>query len=109
MPSFSKNDIVLIRYPFSEITGSKVRPGIILSNPHASNDYLIAPLTSKIGNLRADEFILANWTSAGLNVPSAVKRGVYTVHSSLILKPVGHLSVRDSEQLAKAIKEWLDL
>jgi mRNA interferase MazF len=109
MPNFSKNDTVLIRYPFSEMTGTKVRPAVILSNPKVSDDYLVAPLTSKVGKLRDDEFILANWTSAGLNVPSAVKRGIYTVHSSLILKLVGRLSDRDSEQLSKAIKEWLVL
>lgn len=108
MPSFSKNDIVLIRYPFSEMTGSKVRPAVILSNPHVTGDYLVAPLTSRIGNLHTGEFILANWTSAGLNVPSAVKRGIYTVHSDLILKLVGRLSSRDSQQLEAAIKQWLD-
>jgi len=47
MPSFSKNDIVLIRYPFSEMTVTKVRPAIIFSNPHVSDDYLVVPLTSK--------------------------------------------------------------
>ena len=86
MPSFSKNDIVLIRYPFSEMTGAKVRPAIIFSNPHVSDDYLVVPLTSKISNLHSGEFVLANWTAAGLNVPSAVKRGIYTVHTSLIIK-----------------------
>ncbi|MGW8258352.1 MAG: type II toxin-antitoxin system PemK/MazF family toxin, partial [Thermoguttaceae bacterium] len=95
MPSFSKNDLVLIRYPFSEMTGSKVRPAVILSNPHISDEYLVAPLTSKTTKLRDGEFVLANWSSAGLNVPSAVKRGIYTVHSSLLLKQVGHLSTRD--------------
>jgi mRNA interferase MazF len=107
MPSFSKNDIVLVRYPFSEMTGTKVRPAVILSKPHVSDDYLVAPLTSKIGNLRAGEFILANWNSAGLNVPSALKRGIYTIHSSLILKLVGRLSSRDSQQLEATIKQWL--
>lgn len=109
MPGYSKNDIVLIRYPFSEMTGGKVRPAIILSTPHVSDDYLVVPLTSKISNLRAGEFVLAHWTSAGLNVPSAVKIGIYTMHSSLILKLIGHLSSRDSQQLEIAIKEWLDL
>jgi len=109
MPSFSKDDIVLVRYPFSEITSSKIRPAIILCEPHLSGDYFVVPITSKVSNLYAGEFVLANWTSAGLNVPSAVKRGIYTVHSSLILKLVGHLSSRDSRQLDLAIKEWLVL
>jgi mRNA interferase MazF len=108
IPVYSKNEIVLVRYPFSEMAGGKVRPAIISSNPHVSDDYLVVPVTSKISNLRDGEFLLANWTSARLNVPSAVKRGIYTVHSSLILKLVGHLSSRDSQQLDIAIKEWLN-
>jgi mRNA interferase MazF len=109
MPNFSKNDVILIRYPFSDITSGKIRPAIVACEPHQSDDYFVVPITSKIKNLYAGEFVLANWSSAGLNVPSAVKRGIHTVHSTLILKLVGHLSSRDSQELELAIKEWLGL
>jgi mRNA interferase MazF len=40
-------------------------------------------------------------------LPSAVKRGIYTVHASLVLKLVGRLSSRDSEQVEKSLRRWL--
>ena len=89
MPSYSKHDIVLVRYPFSDLSSSKVRPAVVVSSPHSSQDILVTPLTSKIGSLRAGELALAEWSAAGLNVETSVKRGVYTVHECLVLKVIG--------------------
>jgi mRNA interferase MazF len=41
MPSCSKNDIVLVRYPFTNLTGLKVRPAVVVSTPHASQDLFV--------------------------------------------------------------------
>ena len=30
MPSFSKNEVILVRYPFSDLTAAKVRPAIVV-------------------------------------------------------------------------------
>jgi len=89
MPSSSKNDIVLIQYPFSDLSAAKVRPGVIVHAPHPSKDSLIVPLTSRTTGLLPGEFLLSEWKAAGLNVPTAVKRGLYTVHESLIIKLIG--------------------
>ena len=51
MPSFSKNDIVLLRYPFTDLSGSKVRPAVIISVPDVMQDYLVVPLTSQTKRL----------------------------------------------------------
>ncbi len=109
MPSFSKNEVILVRYPFSDLTAAKVRPAIVVSEPHPSEDSLIVPLTSKTTGLRTGEFMLADWTVAGLNLPSALKRGIYTIHSSLVLKSVGRLSSRDSDQVQRSLRAWLGL
>lgn len=53
------------------------------------------PLTSRTEDLRPGEFVLTGWADAGLNVPSAVKRGLYTVHSQLVLKRLGRLPQSD--------------
>lgn len=109
MPSFSKNEVILVRYPFSDRTAAKIRPAIVISATAPSDDYLIVPLTSKTSHLRTGEFVLADWQAARLNLPSAVKRGIYTVHGSLILKSVGRLSLRDSQQVEESLRKWLGL
>jgi mRNA interferase MazF len=96
MPNSSKNDIILVRYPFSDLSGAKVRPAVIVSAPHSSQDIFIVPLTSKTAPLLAGEFLLTDWQAGGLNVATAVKRGLYTVHQTLVVKTVGRLSLRDA-------------
>jgi mRNA interferase MazF len=47
--SYSQGDIVLIPFPFTDLSQSKKRPAIILSNakPNAQGDYLLVQITSR--------------------------------------------------------------
>ena len=108
MPSYSKYDVILVRYPFSDRSSSKVRPAVIINNPHSSQDVFVVPLTSRLSNLLVGEFVLNDWNEAGLNVPSAVKRGLYTLHETLIVKSIGRLSARDRQELQNSLETWLN-
>ncbi len=107
MDNCSKNDIVLVRYPFADLSSSKVRPAVVVNVPHVSEDIFIVPLTSKIFFLLAGEFVLTDWNEAGLNVATAVKRGIYTVSRRLIIKKVGRLSGSDAKSLESSLRKWL--
>lgn len=109
MPSYSKHDVILVRYPFSDLSSSKVRPAVVVSTAHPSQDILITPLTSKTGSLLAGEFVLSEWAAAGLNVATAVKRGVYTVHEGLVIKMIGQIAKDDANRLAQSLRDWLGL
>jgi mRNA interferase MazF len=109
MPSYLKNEVILVRYPFSNLSGSKVRPAVVVNETHSSQDIIIVPLTSKVSPLLAGEFALADWKTSGLNVPSAAKRGLYTVHQSLVMKSIGRLSDRDAGSLETSLRDWLGL
>ena len=109
MPNYSKNDIILVRYPFSDLSNSKVRPAVIVSSLHPSQDLMIVPLTSKTGSLLPGEFILSGWSIAGLNVPTSVKRGLHTIKENLVVKKIGTLVKADSEQLENSLKYWLGI
>jgi len=109
MPSYSKHDVILVRYPFSDLSSSKVRPAAVVSASHPSQDILITPLTSKTSFLLPGEFVLAEWAAAGLNVATAVKRGVYTVHEGLVIKVIGQLAKDDVDRLDQSLRDWLGL
>lgn len=38
MPNCSRNDVILVRYPFCDLSGAKVRPAVVVSAPHVSQD-----------------------------------------------------------------------
>jgi mRNA interferase MazF len=109
MHNFSKNNVILVRYPFTDFAAAKIRPAVIVGAADSFDDCLIVPLTSRTQDLHSGEFLLAEWKTAGLNVPTATKRGIYTVHFSLILKSVGRLSLQDAKRLKQSLQEWLDL
>ncbi len=45
MPSYLTHDVILVRYPFTDLTGSKVRPAIVIGASHPSQELFIVPLT----------------------------------------------------------------
>ena len=107
MPSYSKNDVILVRYPFPDFSTAKIRPAIVISIPHPSQDIFITPLTSQTQTLLPREFILQEWQQARLNVLTAVKRGIYTIEKSLIIKKIGVLAPVDVENLNLSLGYWL--
>ncbi len=109
MSNYLIGDVVLVRYPFTDFSSSKIRPAVVISAPHVSKDVFVLPLTSKTILLQSGEFALADWSAAGLNVVSAVKRGIYTVHQDFVAKRVGKLSNADLERLRNSLLQWLDL
>lgn len=109
MPSFSRHDVVLVRYPFTDLSGDKVRPAVVISAEHPSDDMIVVALTSRLGRLLPGEFQLTEWRRAGLNVPTAVKRGLFTVHQSLIVRAVGSFIGPDGERLDRSLRQWLGL
>ena len=108
--NFSKGDIVLLPYPFTDLKASKVRPAVVVATEDGRYaDIFLVPVTSRTSELNSGEFMLKEWSYAGLNVPSVVKRGCVLVDTKLILKKVGTCSKADIALLNKALKKWLEL
>lgn len=62
--SYNRGDVVLAVLPFSDLTGMKQRPAVVVSPPHSSVDLLLLPLTSQLESLQPGEFVLADWKEA---------------------------------------------
>lgn len=102
----SRDDIVLLPIPFTDLSSRKVRPAIVIGFGSYPGDLFVVPLTSQLASAN---FTLADWQTAGLNVSSAVKAQIATVESSLVLKIVGRLTSRDRATLDDHLRQWLRL
>jgi mRNA interferase MazF len=51
MPNFLRHNVVLVRYPYSDFSGGKVRPAVIISAEHPSEDVIIVALTNPMCKL----------------------------------------------------------
>jgi mRNA interferase MazF len=102
----SRNDVVLLPIPFSDLTSHKVRPAIVVGHAADPRDLFVVPITSR---LRQATFPLSNWKACGLNVPSAVKGQLATVEIRLVRQITGHLSPSDVAVLDRHLRAWLAL
>jgi mRNA interferase MazF len=100
----SRNDVVLLPIPFSDLTSRKVRPAVVIGKN--GNDLFLVPVSSVLANT---DFPLAEWQAAGLNVPSGVKAQLATVEEKLAVKIVGRISSNDARTLDARLRNWLNL
>jgi mRNA interferase MazF len=56
-----------------------------------------------------NDVVLGDWRSVGLNVETAVKRGLYTVRQDLVALKIGALSEIDVVQLERSLRGWMGL
>jgi mRNA interferase MazF len=101
---FSKNDVVLLPIPFTDLTSRKVRPAVVIGRHGA--DLFLVPITSQLANT---DFPLKEWKAAGLNVTCGIKAQIATVEASLVIKSVGRLSAVDQQTLAARLRTWLEV
>jgi len=104
--SCSRDDVVLLPIPFSDLSSHKVRPAIVIGQGSFSGDLFVVPITSQLGNA---DFPLAEWRAAGLNVPCGVKSQLATVEATLVRKVVGKIASVDRSTLDSHLRKWLRL
>jgi mRNA interferase MazF len=108
---YSFGDVVLVPFPFTDQSGLKKRPAVIVSSAayHAQRrDLVIMAITSQIRPHPAfAEFTMAEWKKAGLLVPSAVKPILTTIEKRLVLKRLGQFQQADVRSLRASISAIL--
>ena len=104
--SFSRNEVVLLPIPFTDLTSRKVRPAVVIGHSAHIGDLFVVPITSQLQNT---DFALQDWSAEGLNVPCGIKSQIATVEDRLVVKSVGTLSARDQAELDRRLRNWLHL
>jgi mRNA interferase MazF len=109
MTGYDRGDVVLATLPFSDLSGMKKRPAVVVSAPHSSVDLFLLPLTSQTQSLQPGELVLQDWRGAGLLFKSAVNRGLFTLGQDQVARRLGRLSSPDMLALEQALRLWLGL
>ena len=100
MTIYDQGDVVLVNFPFTDLTATKQRPALVLSarwfNERNEGDCILAAITSVIPpHLARDEARIADGDlqAAGLVKPSIVRAGkLFTLSQTLVQKRLGHLA-----------------
>jgi mRNA interferase MazF len=80
---FSFGDVVLVPFPFTDLSGTKKRPAVVVSS-HGYNtsrrDIVIMAITSQVRTpLSFGEAMVGNWQGAGLIKASVLKPVLTTI------------------------------
>jgi mRNA interferase MazF len=100
----SRNDVILLPIPFTDLTSRKVRPAVVIGVSGA--DLLLVPISSQRAN---PDFELVHWQAAGLNVPCGIKAQLASVDHKRVIKIVGKLHPTDVETLNNRLRSWIQL
>lgn len=109
MTTYNVLDIVLIPFPFTDLTTGKKRPALILSRvaqKSAKHLFACCMITSQIeGEKIAGDYILKDWQKAGLLHPSKIRAAkIVTIEDALILKKISVLPHADQAGMKKAFR-----
>src|SRR5262245_53545480 len=114
-----RGDVVIIDHPFSDATGAKVRPALVVqSDPRNAllTETIVALITKNLKYIGTDPTQLLvdlktpDGKASGLNVNSAVKCGkLFTIHEDLVRKKIGMLSAPLMQQINGCLKAALAL
>ncbi len=107
MISYKLGEVVLVAFPYTNGTGSKKRPALVLYDAD-DPDVLVARITSQTV-LTKDDIVLDDWVEAGLLVPSTVRlHKVATLEKALINRSLGTLSDSDRQAIVDYLKRVID-
>jgi mRNA interferase MazF len=92
-------DVVLVPFPFTDQSGAKKRPAVIVSSSgyNASRrDLVIMAITGQVRQpLGFGEAMVTDWQAAGLIKPSVLKPVFTTIEQGLVIRMMGRLSATD--------------
>jgi mRNA interferase MazF len=107
MIKYSRGDIVLVHFIFTDESGGKRRPAVILSSEAYNNgreENVIAAITSTTDRILIGEHLIADWQKAGLLFPSVATGIIRTIKNNMIDRKLGCLMLTDMNAIEKQLQ-----
>ena len=100
----SRGPVVLVRFPFSDLSQSKLRPAIVLADA-GRGDWILCQVTSKsYADSEAVELTKESFESGSLQITSYARPGkLFTSNVELMAQEMGKLKASDLNQIVNAL------
>jgi len=112
----TKHEVVLVQFPFDDLSSAKLRPAVCLTEPIGPHQHLIlAFVSSRIPANPLDTDLLidssdADFAATGLRVSSTLQlHRLMTVTRALLRRELGALSPVMQAQVQKRLRELFEL
>jgi mRNA interferase MazF len=115
-PQLRQGDVVLVPFPFADLTGRKMRPAVVVSGVPQGLELIVAFITSVLTNrsLRGAEVEVMHsdpeFGVSGLKVDSLIRLDkVVTLSGSVISRRLGTTGPRTRIKIAAMLRRAFDL
>lgn len=107
-----RGDIVLVRFPFTDLSSSKLRPAIIIAPENKDGDIILAFISSVIKDVEDTDFLLGkndkDFSKTGLKRVSVFKMGkIATLNRNIVYGQIGSVSASLQRKLDERLKRAL--
>jgi len=112
---YTKGSIVLVPFPFTNISGEKLRPALVLAWPKNEHDCVLAFMSSQKKHLNKESDVeieksSANFAQTGLKVSSFVKLSkIASIDKKLIVGKLGQLGAQEQKLVDEKLVRFLGL
>lgn len=96
--------VVLVPFPFSDLTKAKLRPAVVLADAER-DDWILCQVTSNpYSDPRAVQLVEADFRSGSLRVTRYARPGkLFTANNSLMVSQVGYLKIEKVKEIIEAV------
>lgn len=89
---FERGDLLLVPYPFSDLSATKRRPVLALTGPDAYGDFIALPVTSRSQTEHGLPLTAADLIQGLLPAASFIRTDrIVTLNASLVVKSFGRV------------------
>lgn len=112
MTGYRRGDVVLVPFVFSDESGAKRRPALIVSSDaylEKRREAIISAITSRTDRMLFGDHLIGDWRAAGLLFPSVVTGIVRTIKQDMISLRLGALPAADMVEVERRLTTVLAL
>ncbi len=104
----SAGAVILVPFPFSDLSQAKLRPAVILADAGRGDWILCQVTSSRYGDAQAVEFSEESFDSGSLRTTSYARPGkLFTANRDLMVSQVGSLKTPWLERIVEAVIDLL--
>jgi mRNA interferase MazF len=112
MTAYNRGDVVLVSFVFSDESGKKIRPAVVISSAaynRARQEVIVAAITSNVRRRLFGDYLMVNWKEAGLLFPSVATAILRTIKRTIVERKLGSLPKADLQTFDRELRRSLGI
>jgi len=101
---FMRGDVVVLPFPFSDLSKSKKRPALVIAPLDVHNDVILCMITSHTSDADAIDLHQSHFIGGGLPRDSFIRPNrLFTAEGSLIVRTAGRVTESKMDEVREKI------